>query len=163
MSGPVAKLSQGERIVLVAGLLLIADLVFLPWHNVDLGRLDSLIDTTITGVQAPYAGYGIAAVVLVLVMVVQIALARLLSVRLPEPPVPWSQIHLIVGIFVAVMLVIKLVRLTDSLGYGAYSAILAGILVAYGGYRIASEAGEPVGPGDPADGGAAASTRGIGV
>ena len=49
---------------------------------------------------------------------------------------PWSQIHLILGIFVPVLLVIKLVRLTDSLGYGAYSAILAGILVAYGGYRI---------------------------
>ena len=62
---------------------------------------------------------------------------------LPDPPVPWSQIHLILGIFVAVVLVIKLVRLTDSLGYGAYSAILAGILVAYGGYRIASEPIEP--------------------
>ena len=58
-------------------------------------------------------------------MIAQIVLARLLSVRLPDPPVPWSQIHLILGIFVAVVLVIKLVRLTDSLGYGAYSAILA--------------------------------------
>ena len=76
-------------------------------------------------------------------MIVQIVLARVLSARLPDPPVPWSQIHLILGIFVAVVLVIKLVRLTDSLGYGAYSAILAGILVAYGGYRIASEPIEP--------------------
>ena len=76
-------------------------------------------------------------------MVAQIAVAKLLSVRLPDPPVPWSQIHLILGIFVAVVLVIKLVRLTDSLGYGAYSAILAGILVAYGGYRIASEPMKP--------------------
>ena len=143
MSERVATLSQGERIVLLAGLALIADLVLLPWHNVDLGGLDSVIDTTLTGVQEPYAGYGIAAVVLTVAMVAQIALARLLAVRLPEPPVPWSQIHLILGIFVAVMLVIKLVRLTDSLGFGAYSAILAGILVAYGGYRIAQEPGEP--------------------
>jgi hypothetical protein len=79
-------------------------------------------------------------------MIVQIVLARVLSVRLPEPPVPWSQIHLILGIFVAVVLVIKLVRLTDSLGYGAYSAILAGVLVAYGGYRIASEFSPPALP-----------------
>jgi hypothetical protein len=134
------RLSQGERIVLVAGLALIADLLFLPWHDIALGGgLDDLVDTTLTGVQEPYAGYGIAAVVLTLAMIVQIVLARVLSVRLPEPPVPWSQIHLILGIFVAVVLVIKLVRLTDSLGYGAYSAILAGVLVAYGGYRIASE------------------------
>jgi hypothetical protein len=140
VTGLVGRLSHGERIVLVAGLALIADLLFLPWHDIDLGGgLDNLVDTTLTGVQQPYAGYGIAAVVLTAVMIVQIALTRLLSVRLPEAPVPWSQIHLILGVFVAVVLVIKLIRLTDSLGYGAYSAILAGILVAYGGYRIASE------------------------
>ena len=143
MSGPLARLSQGERIVLVAGLLLIADLLFLPWYDIDLGPLDEAVNTTATGVQEPYAGYGVAAVVLVVIMIAQIALAKLLSVRMPRLPVPWSQIHLILGIFVAVVLVIKLVRLTDSLGYGAYSAILAGILIAYGGYRIASEPIEP--------------------
>jgi len=43
------------------------------------------------------------------------------------------------------------VRLTESLGYGAYSAILAGILVAYGGYRIASEFSPPALPTQPED------------
>ena len=139
----LAGLSAGERTVVIAGLLLIADLLFLPWYDIDLGPLDEAVNTTATGVQEPYAGYGIAAVVLVVIMIAQIALAKLLSVRMPRLPVPWSQIHLILGIFVAVVLVIKLVRLTDSLGYGAYSAILAGILIAYGGYRIASEPIEP--------------------
>lgn len=143
MSARLAALTQGERIVLVAGLLLIADLLLLPWYDIDLGALDEVVNTTATGVQQPYAGYGVAAVVLAAAMIAQIALAKLLPVRLPQPPVPWSQIHLILGIFVAVVLVIKLVRLTDSLGYGAYSAILAAILVAYGGYRIASEPIEP--------------------
>jgi len=139
----LARLSQGERIVLVAGALLIADLLLLPWYDIDLGVLDEAVNTTASGVEQPYAGYGLAAVVLTALMIAQIALAKLLTVRMPQPPVPWSQIHLILGIFVAVVLVIKLVRLTDSLGYGAYSAILAGILVAYGGYRIASEPIEP--------------------
>ena len=143
MTGRLGSLTQAERIVLVAGLLLIADLLFLPWYDIDLGAIDDAVDTTAAGVEQPYAGYGIAAVVLTALMIAQIALARLLAVRLPQPPVPWSQIHLILGIFVAVVLVIKLVRLTDSLGYGAYSAILAAILVAYGGYRIASEPIEP--------------------
>ena len=138
-----ADLTAGERIVLVAGILLIADLLLLPWHDIALGGdLERLIDTTVTAVQEPYAGYGIAAVILTAVMI-GLVLARALAVRLPDAPLPWSQIHLILGIFVAVVLVIKLVRLTDSLGYGAYSAILAGILVAYGGYRIASESNEP--------------------
>jgi len=139
----LAALSAGERTVLVAGLLLIADLLFLPWYDIDLGSLDAAVDTTATGVQQPYAGYGIAAAVLTAVMIAQIVLARVLAARLPDPPVPWSQIQLILGIFVAVLIVIKLVRLTESLGFGAYSAILAGILVAYGGYRIASEPIEP--------------------
>ncbi|MBW3608370.1 MAG: hypothetical protein KY463_08445, partial [Actinobacteria bacterium] len=52
---------------------------------------------------------------------------------------------------VAVVLVIKLVRVTDSLGYGAYSAILAAILVAYGGYLIASQPGQPGQPGEPGE------------
>lgn len=147
----VVGLSPGERTVLIAGLALIADLLFLPWYDIDLGSLDAVVNTTATGVQPPYAGYGIAAVVLAAIMIVQIALARLLAVRLPDPPVPWSQIHLILGIFVAVVIVIKLVRLTDSLGYGAYSAILAGVLVAYGGYRIASELSPPVAPSQPED------------
>ena len=151
MSARLARLSQGERTVLVAGLLLIADLLFLPWYDIDLGALDEAVNTTATGVQQPYAGYGIAAVVLTLVMIAQIALARLLAVRLPDPPVPWSQIHLILGIFVAVVLVIKLVRLTESLGYGAYSAILAAILVAYGGFRIAAEASSPALTSQPED------------
>ncbi len=136
----LARLTQGERIVLVAGVLLIADLLLLPWYDIDLGVLDEALNTTATGVEQPYAGYGIAAVVLTALMIAQIALAKLLSARMPQPPVPWSQIHLILGIFVAGVLVIKLVRLTDSLGYGAYSGVLAGILVAYGGWSIAREA-----------------------
>ncbi|MDQ3722347.1 MAG: hypothetical protein M3376_04620 [Actinomycetota bacterium] len=153
-------LSPGERIVLYAGLLLIVDLVFLPWHRVDIGGLDIDFDLTRSGVQDPNGGYGVAAVVLMLLMIAQIALARLLSVRLPSLPVPWSQVHLILGIFVAVLLVIKLIRETEFLGYGAYSGILAGILVAYGGYRIAQEPREPPEPYEPGD---PASTRGIGV
>ncbi len=140
MRTALSKLSQGERIVLVAGVLLIVDLLFLPWHDLALGgELEELLDVTLTAVQQPYAGYGIAAVVLTAIMIVQIVLARLLSVRLPDPPVPWSQIHLLLGIFVAVVLVVKLVRLTDSLGYGAYSGVLAGILVAYGAWSMTRE------------------------
>ena len=127
--------------MLVAGVLLIADLLLLPWHDIALGGdLEQLVDTTVTAVQQPYAGYGIAAVLLTAVMIA-LVLARVLAVRLPDVPLPWSQIHLILGIFVAVVLVVKLVRLTDSLGYGAYSGVLAGLLVAYGGYLIAREPG----------------------
>ena len=141
--GALAKLSQGERIVLVGGLLLIADLLFVPWHSVDLGGLDIAFDTTRTGVESPNGGYGVAAVILAAIMIVQILVARLTSMRMPATPMPWSQLQLVAGIFVAVVLVIKLVREPELLGFGSYSGVLAGLLVAYGGYAISREP-EPV-------------------
>ena len=138
----VKKLSQGERVVLIAGVLLIIDLLFLPWYSVDLGGLNIAFDATRSAVEAPSGGYGVAAVLLTAVMVGQLILAKLLSARLPEPPVPWGQVHLVAGVFVAVILIIKLVRETEFLGYGAYSGILGGLLVAYGGYMINQESSD---------------------
>jgi len=140
----VTKLSQGERIVLVAGLLLILDLLFLQWHSVDVSHLDLDFQparTAVTGVQDPDGAYGVVAVILTAVMVAQIVIARLTPVRLPGSPMFWAQVHLIAGVFVAVVLVIKLLRATNWLGFGSYSGVLAGLLVAYGGYCIAREGG----------------------
>jgi hypothetical protein len=135
----LSELSQGERIVLVAGLLLIVDLLFVPWHSADLGGLG----IHLTAVQEPYAAYGVVAVILTAVMVLQLVIARLTTARLPGSPALWAQVHLVVGVFVAVVLVIKLLRVTDLLGFGSYSGVLAGVLVAYGGYCIARDGGGP--------------------
>lgn len=147
----LSRLSQGERIVLVAGVLLIIDLLFLPWHSFDqdpTGLARTLgVDTptfTRTGVQSPNAFYGIVALLLTLVMVVQIVLAKLTSVVLPDPPMPWAQIHASAGITVAVMLVIKLLVETSSLGFGAFLGVLLGLTVAFGGYSISQEHGRLV-------------------
>ena len=139
----LSRLSQGERIVLVAGVLLIIDLLFLPWHSIDLGGAakDLGVDTTQSGVQAPNGFYGVLALILTLVMVVQIVLDKLTAVALPNPPVPWAQVHMIAGILVAVMLVIKLIAETDFLGFGAYLGVILGLAVAYGGYTIGQSHG----------------------
>ena len=137
--GALAKLSPGERLVLIAGVLLIADLLFVPWHSVDLGGLEIDFDTTRTAVESPNGGYGVAAVVLTLLMILQIVVSKLIGARLPSLRVPWEQLQLVAGVFVAVVLVIKLVRETELLGFGSYSGVLAGLLVAYGGYVISRE------------------------
>ncbi|HVF76982.1 MAG TPA: hypothetical protein VNA28_01695 [Solirubrobacteraceae bacterium] len=139
----MATLSQGERIVLVVGVLLIVDLLFLPWHSAPDIPDDVAFDPTRTAVQEIYPGYGIAAVILTAIMVLQIVLARLSSVRVPAPGLPWPVVHLVAGIFVAVLLVIKLFRETEILGYGAYSGVLGGLLVAYGGWCISRELDQP--------------------
>ncbi len=134
----LSKLSQGERIVLLAGVLLIIDLLFLPWHSFDVPAIaDGLgVDSTRSGVQSPNAFYGIVALILALVMVVQIVLDKLTAVELPKLPVPWSQVHSFAGITVALMLLIKLIAETDVLGFGAFLGVLLGLALAYGGYAI---------------------------
>src|SRR4051794_36132067 len=99
----LSRLSQGERIVLIAGVLLIIDLLFLPWHSIDLGdAADALgVDPTQRGVQAPNSFWGVVALIITLVMVAQIVLDKLTGGAVPDPPVPWAQIHMIAGIAVA--------------------------------------------------------------
>ncbi len=132
------KLSQGERIVLIAGVLLILDLLIFPWHNIDLA---GLISVKRTGVQSPNAFYGVLALIVTLVMVGQIVAAKLANVTLPDLPVPWSQVHLIAGIVVFALLLLKLIVETDFLGFGAYLGVVLGAAVAFGGFTIRKEAG----------------------
>jgi hypothetical protein len=135
----LSRLTQGERIVLAAGVLLIVDLIFLPWHSIDLGVDIPGLDTTRSGVQSPHGGYGVLALLLTIVMVAQIIAVKIAGANLPDPPVPWSQIHVIAGTAVAILLLLKLVVETDSLGFGAYLGVLLGIVLAYGAYVLRRE------------------------
>lgn len=143
--GTVDKLSKGERIVMIAGAILVIDLLFLPWHSLG-GALGALIeagggDPTRSAIQTPNAGYGILALLLAAVMVLQIALAKFSSAKLPQLPVPWSQVHFIAGVAAAGLLVLKLLVETDSLGFGAWLGVLLGCGLAFGGFTIKNESG----------------------
>lgn len=135
----LTKLTLGERIVLAVGALLIVDLLFLPWYSVDFGGLITGIDTTRTAVQSPNSGYGLIALIVTVVMVGQIVASKLMSARLPDPPIPWSQIHLIAAALVLGVLVGKLIAETDFLGFGAYLGLALGAALAFGGYTIMQE------------------------
>lgn len=132
------KLSKGERIVLVSGVLLVIDLLFLPWHRVNLGPLIGA-NVSRTGVQSPNSGYGILALLVALVMIAQIVAARFTSAKLPKPPVPWGQVHLIAGVIVLALLVIKLFAETNYLGFGCFLGIVLAAALAFGGFTISKE------------------------
>ena len=132
------KLSKGERIVLVAGVLLVIDLLFLPWHRIKISAILG-VDVSRTGVQSPNSGYGVLALLITLVMIAQIVAARFTSARLPKPPVPWGQVHLFAGIAVFALLVIKLLVQTDFLGFGCFLGIILGAALAFGGFTISKE------------------------
>jgi hypothetical protein len=138
-----SRLTKGDRIVLGAGALLILDLLFFPWHNISVG---GILDVNRTGVQSPNSFYGVVALLLTVVMVAQIAVSKLTAAKLPEIPVPWSQVHLIAGAAVLVLLLLKLLVETNFLGFGAYLGVLLAAALAFGGYTISREAPTTAGP-----------------
>ena len=134
--------TRGELIVIVAGVLLAVDLLVLPWHHyfvdVDTGSLGIELPTFSydrTGVQTPNPGFGIAALVLALGMVVQVVAARYVR-AMPS----MGQIHLLVGPSVFGLLLAKMLSDDNFLGTGAWLGLLLGAAMGIGGYLLSQEA-----------------------
>jgi len=136
-----SKLRRGDQIVLIAGALLVIDLLFLPWHHISVPRVLGYGGGSVnrTAVQSPNSFYGVLALLIVLVMVAQVVVSRFTSAKLPDLPVSWGQVHLIAGIAVLALLLLKLLVETTALGFGCYLGILLAAAVAYGGFLIFSE------------------------
>lgn len=134
--------TRGEGLIVVAGTLLIADLVLLPWHhyalNLNTGDLPLELPTFAldrTGVQSPDSQLGIGALVLTGLMVVQLLAAKATS-AVPK----LAFLHLIVGPAAFGLLAAKLLSDDQFLGAGAWLGQLLGAAVALGGYFFSQEA-----------------------
>lgn len=141
----LSKLTMGEKVVLGAGVVLLIDLLFLPWHNIDLG----FVSVSRSAIESPNAFWGILAMLVTLAMVVVVVVSRFTTAKLPDLPVPWPQAMFIAGIVVAALLLLKLVVETDFLGFGAWLGVLLGGAMAYGGFLMRQEAAgaaPPLGP-----------------
>ena len=136
------KLTKGDKIVAGAGLLLVIDLLFLPWHHI---TVRGILSVNRTGVQSPNSFYGVLALLLALVMVAQVVVAKLTAAKLPDIPVPWAQVHLIAGIAVFALLLLKLLVETSYLGFGAFLGLIFAAALAFGGFTISQEARRPAG------------------
>lgn len=132
---------------MVAGALLVADLVALPWHrySLDLGRrgLDvPAFNLERTGVQSPQAAFGIAALVLAAAMATHVLATKVVP-ALPR----LEQVHLVAGSLVLGLLLAKLLADREFLGTGAWVGVALGAAVAYGGFALSQDAG--TGSGSP--------------
>jgi hypothetical protein len=125
------KLSLSDKIIAGTGIVLIINLLFLPWHSVDLG----FRTYTRTAVQSPNSGWGVIALLLT-IAVVAVTLLRVLKpdTTLPDLPVSWDRAVFFGTVAVAVVLLLKLIMETDFLGFGAWLGILLAAGMAYGGY-----------------------------
>lgn len=126
------KLSLSDKIIAATGIVLIIDLLFLPWHSVDAGPFG---DYTRSGVESPNSFWGVLALLLTIV-VVAATLVRVLKpeTKLPDLPVTWDRAIFFGTAATLVLLFLKLVMETDALGFGAWLGILLAAGMTYGGY-----------------------------
>jgi hypothetical protein len=133
------KLTQSEKVIGGSATAFFI-FSFLPWFGKFSGSRNGW----------DYFLFGVIPVLLAIVMAAQIAIARFSETKLPDPPLPWGQIHLIAGCLAAALVLLKLL-IGDSVSglgitidldrkYGIYLALLAAIGLAAGGFLKSKEA-----------------------
>lgn len=136
------KLTLGDKILGGAGILLILDLLLFPWHSIDIGRVTFTRQAT----ESPNGFWGILALLLAIAIVAAVVVRRLTTAKLPELPIAWSMALFYAAIATLVILFIKLISETSSLGFGAWLGLLLAAAMVYGGFVASKESDEAPGP-----------------
>jgi hypothetical protein len=135
--------TRGEATVVVAGALLVLDLLVAPWHRfgIEASDLEQFgielpgFQLDRRGVQDPQGSFGVAAAVLAALMVIQVVVTKF-STAMPRV----GHLHLIAGAVVLGVLVAKLITNDDFLGVGAWLGVALAAALAYGGFLLSQEA-----------------------
>lgn len=143
------KLTQSEKVIAGSAVAFLI-FTFLPWFGKFGGSRNGW----------DYFLFGVIPLLLAIVMVAQIGISRFTETKLPDPPLSWGQIHLILGGLAAVLVLLKLI-IGDSVGggtllgtkipsvdldrkFGIFLALIAALGLAYGGFLKSKEpAGAP--------------------
>ena len=130
-------LSIGEKIIVVAGVLLLI-VGFLPWYSIDLGPLG---DLTRNGWQSPGALWSMLAILIGLAMAAVVVLKGLTEVGIPDnvSGVSWPRILLGGGVAAFLFVLIKLLNENSYMGFGFYLGIICAAALAAGGFLMFRE------------------------
>ncbi len=136
----VNQMTKGQKVVAAAGILLFI-FSFLPWHHYNFGISIPGVSASLnrSAWQSPDAIWSILAVLIGLIMAL-VVLSRLANVNLPDlGSVTWGQAMLGAGVAVLILVIIKFLAHTGSLGFGFYLGFLAALALAAGGYLMYTE------------------------
>ena len=131
------KLTTSDKIIAGSGILLFIA-YFLPWFKVDFGAFGG--SATASGGDVDFL-WSTLPMLIGLVMAAAIIASKLFDVKLPDLPLPWSQVHLGLGVLAAVLVVLKLIMGEDPTdivdrSYGLFIAAIAAIGLAVGGFLM---------------------------
>ena len=137
------KLSTADKVIGASAILFLLTL-FMPWYGLA-GGSNNGWDYFLTG---------ILPLLIAAAMVAVIAIQRFTTTELPRPPIPRSQIHLIAGAVIVVLLLLRVFITSDVevLGesfdldrkYGLWIALIAAIGLGVGGYLKNQESEDAV-------------------
>jgi hypothetical protein len=137
------KLSTADKVIGASAILFLLAL-FMPWYGLA-GGSNNGWDYFLTG---------ILPLLIAAAMVAVIAIQRFTTTELPRPPILWSQIHLIAGAAIVVLLLLRVLITSDVevLGesfdldrkYGLWIALIAAIGLGVGGYLKNQESEDAV-------------------
>jgi hypothetical protein len=130
------KLSRGEQLIGLFGVLLFIDSLF-PWFQVCIDIINRCASDNGWGTFLSLLGILIA-----LLMVVQVVLAKLANVAMPQlGTLTWGQVHLIGGIasFALILLQVLVGDHGVSRTFWIFLGVLLAAGVAYGGWQRSQE------------------------
>jgi hypothetical protein len=139
----LSKLTTADKMIL-GGARAYLVFMFFPWYGID------VFGVTYSSSGWDYFLGGILPLILIAVMCSHVLVSAFSDTELPEPPVPWAQVHLGTGVVAAVLVVLRLIIPSDDYGsidtgvnldrkFGLLLAAIAAIVVAVGGVKKSQE------------------------
>jgi hypothetical protein len=140
----LAKLTTSDKMILGGGIAYLI-FMFFPWYGYDFGPAGEYSNSG-----WDYFLGGILPLILIAIMCSHVLVSAFSDTELPDPPVPWAQVHLGTGVVAAVIVVLRLLIGSDEVGsfdtgvsmdrkFGLILAVIAAIVVAVGGVKKAQE------------------------
>ncbi len=146
-----SKLSREDWMVEGGGILLIIGLLFFAWYStptVTFGPVSA--GGSIAAVSSPYAIWGILALIVTILIVVDLALARFSpATQLPTTQLGRDMTRAAACGLLLLLLFIKFVAHVGDFGYGFFVNVILAIVVSTGAWFIAQGKTTPIGTSSP--------------
>jgi hypothetical protein len=136
----ISKLTTSDKLIAGGGIVYLISM-FLNWFS----RSENGFSISASGWD--YFIGGILPLILILIMVAHVLITKFSpDTKLPDPPVPWSQVHMLAGAAAAAIVLLRLIIPAEiSFGgvdtgenydraFGVVIALIAALVVAYGGF-----------------------------